>query len=106
MVHEKFDIIVSNPPYIARGDSHVDAGAQHDPRIALYADRNGTAAYEQIAKNAKNWIKPGGKIYMEIGTGQSAHVRKIFKSAGWKFIRAERDLGGHIRVLVFATLKN
>ena len=101
MVHEKFDIIVSNPPYIARGDTRVDTGAKHDPRIALYADRNGTAAYEEIAKNAKNWIKPDGKIYIEIGAGQSAPVRKIFNSAGWKFIRADRDLGNIIRVLVF-----
>ena len=100
-LREKFDIIVSNPPYIARGDTRVDAGAKHDPKIALYAKNNGTAAYEEIAKNAKNWIKPDGKIYLEIGAGQSAPVRKIFKSTGWKFIRADRDLGGHIRVLVF-----
>ena len=56
---------------------------------------------KMIAKNAKNWIKPDGKIYIEIGAGQSAPVRKIFNSAGWKFIRADRDLGNIIRVLVF-----
>ena len=100
-VHEKFDIIVSNPPYIARDDARVDAGARYDPRVALYADRGGTATYEQIAKNAKNWIKPNGKIYLEIGAGQMAAVKKIFESAGWKFIRAEHDLGNIIRVLVF-----
>ena len=100
-LHEKFDIIVSNPPYIARGDTRVDAGAQHDPRLALYAGQDGTAAYEQIAKNARNWIKPNGKIYLEIGAGQTAAVKKIFESRAWKFIRAEKDLGGITRVLVF-----
>ena len=100
-VREKFDIIVSNPPYIARGDTRVDAGAMHDPRISLYAKDNGTAAYEQIATNARNWIKPNGKIYLEIGAGQKAAVKKIFESAGWKFNRAERDLGNIVRVLVF-----
>jgi len=97
----KFDIIVSNPPYIARGDRRVDAGARHDPGLALYADANGTAAYQQIAKNAKNWLKPGGKIYLEIGAGLQTKVRKIFASAGWTFVRNERDLGHIVRVLVF-----
>jgi len=100
-VREKFDIIVSNPPYIARGDTRVDAGAMHDPRIALYADNKGNAAYEQIATNARNWIKPNGKIYLEIGAGQMATVKKIFESAGWQFNRAEKDLSGITRVLVF-----
>ncbi|MBQ6736411.1 MAG: peptide chain release factor N(5)-glutamine methyltransferase [Alphaproteobacteria bacterium] len=100
-VHEKFDIIVSNPPYIARDDARVDAGARHDPRVALYADRDGAAAYESIARYAKNWIAPGGKIYLEIGDGMEKTVRKIFENAGWKFIRAECDLGNIVRVLVF-----
>ncbi len=100
-VHEKFDIIVSNPPYIAHGDTRVDAGARHDPRVALYADRDGAAAYESIARYAKNWIAPGGKIYLEIGDGMEKTIHKIFDSAGWKFIRAEKDLSGITRVLVF-----
>ena len=100
-VREKFDIIVSNPPYIAIGDTRVDAGAKHDPKCALYAKNQGLSAYEQIAKNARNWIKSGGKIYLEIGAGQMTAVKKIFESAGWKFNRAEKDLSGITRVLVF-----
>ena len=100
-VREKFDIIVSNPPYIARGDTRVDAGAMHDPRIALYADNNGNAAYEQIAKNAKHWLKKSGRIYVEIGAGAGDAVKKIFESSKWKFVRAENDLSGITRVLVF-----
>ncbi len=100
-VHEKFDIIVSNPPYIARGDTRVDAGAMHDPRVALYAKNNGLSAYEQIAQNAKHWLKKSGRIYLEIGAGQNVAVKTIFESNKWKFVRAEKDLSGIIRVLVF-----
>ena len=100
-LHEKFDIIVSNPPYIAHDDPRVDTGAMHDPRVALYAKNNGLSAYEQIAQNAKNWIKPNGKIYLEIGAGQNVAVKTIFESNKWKFVRAEKDLSGIIRVLVF-----
>ncbi len=98
---QAFDIIVSNPPYIARDDTRVDAGAMHDPKMALYAENNGLAAYESIAPNAWRWVRPGGKIYLEIGAGQSAAVRDIFTRAGWQFLRSERDLAGIERVLVF-----
>lgn len=97
----QFDIIVSNPPYIAFDDSRVDSGAMHDPKIALFADDNGLAAYHAIAQNATQWIKRGGKIYLEIGIDQDIAVRDIFVRAGWNFIRAHCDLGGITRVLVF-----
>ena len=97
-----FDIIVSNPPYIAVGDMRVDTGAQHDPKRALYARGNGYAAYESIAKNARNWIRGGGKIYLEIGIDMGAHVREIFEKRGWHFDRIETDLSGIERVIVFS----
>ncbi|MDW3024187.1 MAG: peptide chain release factor N(5)-glutamine methyltransferase [Alphaproteobacteria bacterium] len=98
---EKFDVIVSNPPYIARGDARVDVGASWDPGVALYADNNGLAAYESIAKNATGWIKLCGKMYLEIGEGQGDDVKSIFVNRGWAFVRAECDLAGVERVLVF-----
>ncbi|MCM1294220.1 MAG: peptide chain release factor N(5)-glutamine methyltransferase [Muribaculaceae bacterium] len=103
-VSDKFDIIVSNPPYIARGDARVDIGAIHDPKCALYADENGLAAYMAIAQNAKNWLISGGKIYLEIGIDQDIAVRDIFVRAGWNYIRTEYDLGGIARVLVFENI--
>ena len=98
---DKFDIIVSNPPYIKYGDMRVNDAAQFDPRIALYAKKDGLAAYEQIAKNAKKLLKDDGKIYLEIGVGQSSQIIKIFNFYGWKFERVEPDLSGINRVLVF-----
>ena len=97
----RFDIIVSNPPYIAHGDARVDAGAMHDPKRALYAADAGYAAYKNIAKNAKKWIKKDGKLYLEIGAGMGNKVKNILLDAGWTYLRSEKDLGGIERVLVF-----
>lgn len=98
---EKFDIIVSNPPYIAIGDTRVNDGALHDPRIALYAADNGLAAYKSIAKNAKDWITDDGKLYLEIGIDQGTDIKNIFISNGWDLRSSECDLAGIERVLVF-----
>ena len=100
-----FDVIVSNPPYIARGDTRVDIGAMHDPKCALFAAHNGLAAYEQIANNARVWLKSGGRIYLEIGIDMDADVINIFENAGWKFIKSAKDLGEIVRVLVFENIK-
>jgi len=97
-----FDVIVSNPPYIAVGDTRVDAGAMHDPKMALYARDGGLAAYKKIAATAKTWLKPGGRIYLEIGIDMAAPVTQIFTNNGWTFVRSARDLGGITRVLVFS----
>ena len=102
LTYNKFDVIVSNPPYIDKHDTRVNIGAMHDPKMALYAKHNGLAAYEQIAKNAKNWLKPDGRIYIEIGINMEQPVTKIFTDNGWKFIKSAKDLGEIIRVLVFA----
>lgn len=101
-VRVPFDIIVSNPPYIAHGDSRVNIGATFDPKIALYAKSNGLAAYEAISLNAKSWLKKGGKIYLEIGDGQTADVKNIFTNNGWTLDRIEKDLSGIDRVVVFS----
>lgn len=99
--NQTFDIIVSNPPYIAHNDKRVDIGATHDPNMALYAPDNGLAAYKSIAKNAPMWLTNGGKIYLEIGINQGADIKDIFIRNGWKFIRSEYDLMNIERVLVF-----
>lgn len=98
----KFDIIISNPPYISHGDKRVDNGAHHDPSMALYAKNNGLAAYKIIARNAKKWLKPNGKIYMEIGADQGLDIREIFAKQGWAFFNNFYDLSGIERVLCFS----
>ena len=100
-----FDIIVSNPPYIARGDMRVDSGAMHDPELALYAPDDGYGAYLAIAKNAREWIRNGGRIYLEIGIDMGGRVREIFENMGWTFVKSDYDLANVERVLVFEYLK-
>lgn len=97
----KFDIIISNPPYIAIDDKRVDLGASHDPEIALYSGVDGLEAYRAIAKNSHKWLKANGQIFLEIGVGQSASVRKVFNDNNWKFVNSYKDLSGTIRVLEF-----
>jgi release factor glutamine methyltransferase len=96
-----FDIIISNPPYIAIGDARVDQGARHDPKSALYAGADGLDAYRAIAARAKNWLRPDGRIYLEIGADQGSAVREIFAKHGWNFAAAFNDLSGIERVLSF-----
>ncbi len=99
--NEQFDIIVSNPPYIAIGDPRVNDAAMHDPKIALFAPDNGLFAYKSIAKNAKQWIKPDGKLYLEIGIDQGTDTKNIFINHGWDLLRTEYDLAGIERILIF-----
>lgn len=98
---ETFDIIVSNPPYIAYGDKRVNDAATHDPKLALYAKNNGLAAYESIARNGMHWLKPHGKMYLEIGADMGIDVKNIFMKHGWNLMRSESDLANIERVLVF-----
>ncbi len=100
-ISETFDIIVSNPPYIAKNDPNINDAALHDPKMALYAKNNGLAAYESIAKNAHSWLKDGGKLYLEIGIDQGIDIKNIFIQNGWDLLRSENDLSGIERVLVF-----
>jgi release factor glutamine methyltransferase len=55
-----------------------------------------------IAKNAKRWIKQGGKLYLEIGAGQANDIKNIFDKNGWGFVAGHNDLAGIERVLVFS----
>lgn len=98
---ELFDIVVSNPPYIAHNDKRVNDGANHDPKIALYAGDNGLAAYKSIAQNAHHWIKDCGKLFVEIGIDQATDIKIIFMNNGWDLIDSKHDLGGIERVLAF-----
>ncbi|MBR5153353.1 MAG: peptide chain release factor N(5)-glutamine methyltransferase [Alphaproteobacteria bacterium] len=99
--HERFDIIVSNPPYIATTDPRVNTAATHDPKMALYASDNGLAAYRSIAKNAHYWLKDNGKLYLEIGIDQGTDIKNIFMNNGWNLCRSESDLAGIERILIF-----
>ena len=99
----KYDIIVSNPPYISTFDiKNLDKEVKlHDPFIAINGGFNGLACFEKIAKDAKFHLKQNGIILLEIGYGQIHSVDKIFTKEGYKIFLKEKDLQGIIRVVGF-----
>jgi len=100
-----FDLIVSNPPYVARGDIAALAPdvRDYDPAIALDGGSDGLDAYRAIAAQAPGLLAPGGKLIVELGAGQEAAVRALFTKAGLTVAPALDDLAGIPRALV-ATL--
>ena len=80
-ISSKYDIIVSNPPYISRVDeAEVGLNVLHsEPHLALFADEDGLAIYRRIAEEAKDYLSDGGKIYLEIGYKQGQSVPALFK---------------------------
>ena len=102
-ISEKYDIIVSNPPYISREDeSEVSLNVLHsEPHLALFADEDGLAIYRRIAEDAKDYLKDGGKIYLEIGYKQGQSVPDLFrKHLPEKRVRTLKDQFGQDRMVV------
>lgn len=102
-ISEKYDIIVSNPPYISREDeSEVGLNVLHsEPHLALFADEDGLAIYRRIAEDAKDYLKDGGKIYLEIGYKQGQSVPALFKKHfPEKRVRTLKDQFGQDRMVV------
>ena len=80
-ISSKYDIIVSNPPYISREDQEeVGLNVLHsEPHLALFADEDGLAIYRRIAEDSKDYLNDGGKIYLEIGYKQGQSVPALFR---------------------------
>ncbi|EKE45813.1 modification methylase, HemK family protein [Oceaniovalibus guishaninsula JLT2003] len=101
-VEGRFDLIVSNPPYIAASEM-ADLAPEvqhHDPRTALTDGADGLSAYRAIAHGALAHLMPAGRILVEIGAGQGASVTDIFTSAGWTDVTLHPDLDGRDRVVM------
>ncbi|CAM3168892.1 peptide chain release factor N(5)-glutamine methyltransferase [Lactococcus hircilactis] len=83
LTEEKFDLIVSNPPYIdpAKANEVDDSVRKYEPSMALFAADKGLEMYEKIAKQALSVLTENGKIYLEIGYQQGAAVKAIFEAA-------------------------
>ena len=102
-ISSKYDIIVSNPPYISREDQEeVGLNVLHsEPHLALFADENGLAIYRRIAQESKDYLNDGGKIYLEIGYKQGQSVPALFKeNFPEKRVRTLKDQFGQDRMVV------
>lgn len=97
----KFDLIVSNPPYIAQDEMDTLAPElSFEPRLALTDEADGLSAYREIAKGAGAHLVPGGWLMVEIGFAQGANVAALFKAAGLRGVRVIEDLNGRDRVVI------
>lgn len=94
---ERFELVVSNPPYVAAGDPHL-AGLSFEPQGALVAGPDGLDAFREIVKAAGAFLRPGGWLLLEHGMGQDAAVRSLLAAAGLESIATWPDLAGIARV--------
>jgi release factor glutamine methyltransferase len=98
---EKFDLIVSNPPYIKTADlAHLAPELrQHEPAAALDGGTDGFDGYRTILSKARDHANPGARLAMEIGFDQGPALRELLAAHGWKAESCIKDLQGHDRVI-------
>jgi release factor glutamine methyltransferase len=92
----RFDLVLSNPPYIAEGDPHLPA-LVHEPRAALVADDGGMKDLKAIVEGAASHMSPGGWLLLEHGHTQGPEVAALLARAGFAAVGHRHDLAGHVR---------
>jgi len=98
---ERFDVIVSNPPYVAVGSSELDESVREwEPELALLAGRDGLEAYRVIVPGAREWLRPGGALVLEIGADQGDALREMLTAHGYTGVEIRPDLAGLPRIAV------
>jgi release factor glutamine methyltransferase len=96
---ERFDLIVSNPPYVATGDPHLAIPElRHEPPSALEAGEDGLKCIRAIVAGARPHLLPGGWLLIEHGYDQGAAVRALLEAHGYAAVFGARDLAGIERV--------
>jgi release factor glutamine methyltransferase len=96
----RFDVIASNPPYVAAGDPHLtDGDLRHEPAGALSPGDDGLASLRRIVAGAREHLVPGGTLVVEHGYDQADAVRALFAAAGFTDVSSKRDLAGIPRVV-------
>ena len=98
----RFDLMVSNPPYIPRTEVSTLAPEIRDwePAMALDGGDDGLDFYRRIASRGRARLRHGGRFFAEFGDGQTGSLLQLFSSSGWKDLRVERDLSGSERFLI------
>lgn len=95
---KKYNLIVSNPPYIAKNDSHLRSSIKFEPKSALVAGIDGLDAIRIIIKQAKDKLTVRGILMLEHGYNQAAEVRQVMLGHGYSDVITYKDLAGHERV--------
>lgn len=97
---KKYNLIISNPPYIAKNDSHLRSTIRFEPKHALVAGADGLDAIRMIVEQAKAKLAPNGLLLLEHGYDQAAKVRQLMAEQGYTDIDSHKDLAGHERVTI------
>ncbi|GAB6196180.1 peptide chain release factor N(5)-glutamine methyltransferase [Lysobacter xanthus] len=96
---ERFDLLLSNPPYIAEGDPHLSRGdLRHEPPSALASGADGLDAIRTLAAGARAHLRPGGWLVVEHGYAQGADVRALFAATGLRGVETALDLEDRERI--------
>jgi len=96
---ERFDLLVSNPPYVAQDDPALEtASLRHEPPRALTPGVDALECLRTLARGAPRHLAPGGWLLLEHGATQGADVRRELVEAGFAHVRSHRDLAGHERM--------
>ena len=99
LVGQRFQLIVSNPPYIAADDRHLGEGdVRFEPASALVAGADGLGDIRLIIEQAPAHLLPGGWLLLEHGFDQAEAVRELLNAAGFAKVESRRDLGNHPRI--------
>ncbi len=98
---ERFDLMVSNPPYVAVGDELPAEVAGFEPEVALYAGEDGLAFYRRLASEAAGYLDSEAALLLEAGDRAAARVEEIFVGAGWRTEGWRDDLMGMPRAGTF-----
>jgi release factor glutamine methyltransferase len=96
LADQRFDLVLSNPPYIAAGDSHL-AALRHEPVLALSPGGDGLDALREIVAGAPSHMAPGAWLLLEHGYDQADAVAELLRVHGFRDIETRRDLGGQPR---------
>ena len=94
----RFDVILSNPPYLEDNDPHLSQGLEEEPLDALVSGPTGIEAIQYIIENAKNHIKPSGWLFIEHGYNQAMILKDLFKKNGYQHIENANDIHKIIRI--------
>lgn len=99
LADQRFDLIISNPPYIAAGDVHLAQGdVRFEPESALVAGVDGLDDIREIIQAAPQHLNPGGWLMLEHGYDQADAVRQLLSGAGFAQVESRKDLGTHERI--------
>lgn len=100
-IPERFDVITANPPYIESAEIETLSVEvrDHEPRLALDGAADGLVFYRRLAAESGAHLKPGGRLYLEIGMSQGAAVASLLKAAAFSDIQIIRDLAGRDRIV-------